>query len=277
MRGWSLALIVALSSVSHTLGQAPAFDVSSVKPNVSEARPLFQPRRNGTLSVVNTPLRTIILRAYELHDSRLIGEPDWIASTRFDVEARVDPPPPTGPDALMPLLRTLLAERFRLRVHTETRDMPAYLLTFARRDRRLGTQIVPTKADCSGAVPISEADVRSALLAGWPPCGMSSVLRTIDAADDSTRQRVRRSGLTMDDFARELQQNVDRPVVDRTGLTGRFDIEYTFTSQPAGPEVTGGLPTLLVALEEQLGLKLDAQRTAVPVVVIDSINELIVN
>ena len=91
------------------------------------------------------------------------------------------------------------------------------------------------------------------------------------------KRRVRRSGVTMDDFARELQTNVDRPVVDRTGLTGRFDIEYTFTSQPAGPEVTGGLPTLLVALEEQLGLKLDAQRTAVPVLVIDSINELIVN
>jgi uncharacterized protein (TIGR03435 family) len=273
MRVLSLILPVTLIYAGHIHAQAPAFDVASVKPNVSDARPLFQPRRNGSLNVVNTLLRTLILRAYGLHQSRLIGAPAWIDSTRFDVDARVDPPPPTGPDGLMPLLRTLLAERFHLRVHVEERVLPAYILTFARRDRRLGAQIVPTRADCTGNDPSSEADVRAQLLNGWPPCGMTTVLSTVDAAD-AMKRRVRRSGVTMDDFARELQANVDRPVVDRTGLDGRFDIEYTFIPPDATADAVANLPTLLVALEEQLGLKLEAQRTAVPVVVVDSIEKL---
>ena len=276
MRVLSLILSAVFICAGHVRAQAPAFDAASVKPNVSDAPSLFQPRRNGSLNVVNTPLRTLILRAYGLHQSRLIGAPAWIDSTRFDVDARVDPPPPTGPDGLMPLLQTLLAERFHLRVHREERVLPAYILTFARRDRRLGAQIVPTRADCTGNNPISEDDVRAKLLNGWPPCGMTTVLSTVDAAD-AMKRRVRRSGVTMDDFARELQTNVDRPVVDRTGLDGRFDIEYTFIPPQATADATANLPTLLVALEEQLGLKLEAQRTAVPVVVIDSIEPLIVN
>ena len=83
----------------------------------------------------------------------------------------------------------------------------------------------------------------------------------------------------MGDLARMLQSNLsaDRPVVDRTGLEGRFDIEYTFSPRTPEPGPDGAVPTLLVALEEQLGLKLEAQRTAVPVVVIDSIDELMEN
>src|SRR5688572_4815629 len=113
----------------------------------------------------------------------------------------------------------------------------AYILTFARRDRRLGAQIVPTRADCRGNDPISEDDVRAKLLNGWPPCGMTTVVSTVDAAD-ATKRRVRRSAVTMDDFARELQSNVDRPVVDRTGLGGRFDIEYTFVPSQATADVS---------------------------------------
>jgi hypothetical protein len=79
------------------------------------------------------------------------------------------------------------------------------------------------------------------------------------------KTRMRRSGISMKDFAATLQTNVDRPVVDRTGLEGRFDVEYSFAAAPATADAGGNQPTLLVALEEQLGLKLEAKRTEVPV------------
>jgi uncharacterized protein (TIGR03435 family) len=81
----------------------------------------------------------------------------------------------------------------------------------------------------------------------------------------------------MKDFATALQSNVDRPVVDRTGLGGRFDLEYSFAAAPATAAGGGNQPVLLVALEEQLGLKLESQRVAVPVLVIDSVEHLIEN
>jgi uncharacterized protein (TIGR03435 family) len=94
----------------------------------------------------------------------------------------------------------------------------------------------------------------------------------------ANRTRVRRSGISMKDFATTLQTNVDRPVVDRTGLDGRFDLEYSFAATgDIAAGIAGYQPMLVVALEEQLGLKLESQRTSVPVIVIDSVERLIEN
>lgn len=102
----------------------------------------------GRLAVNNVPLRTIILRAYDLHDTQLIGAPEWTAIERFDIDARAASPPLDGPGALVPMLRPLLAERFALKARMETRELPAYVLVHARRDRQLGKQIRPTAIDC---------------------------------------------------------------------------------------------------------------------------------
>lgn len=268
----AILLAAVLSTGLTAQQQAPAFDVASIKPNVSTATAAFQLTPNGRFTATNTSLRALILRAYGLHDSQLIGAPDWIAAERFDVDARVDPAPAGGPNALLPLVRTLLIERFRLKTHDEMRELPAYVLTFARDDRRLGSQIRPTQADCSGKSQPTQAEIRAQARDGWAPCGMSFMTTFVDSSDVALKVRIRRSAVTMGQFATALQANVDRSVVDRTGLEGVFDIEYSFAQQPAANAPGGqdnNQPLLLVALEEQLGLKLESRRTAVPVVVID--------
>ena len=272
--------IVLILFVSRLTAQAPAFDVASIKPNITAGDSAIQARANGRLDATNIPLRSLILRAYAIHESQLIGAPGWIVTERFDLDARVDTTPAGGPEALMPLLRTLLSERFRLRVHHEMRELPAFVLTVARRDRRLGSQIRPTQVDCTKPNQLTVDQIRAQARDGWPPCGMTYTVQYVAQAATgfANRMRVRRSGMSMKDFATALQTSVDRPVVDGTGLEGRFDAEYSFaTASDIAAGIAGNQPLLLVALEEQLGLKLEAQRTAVPVIVIDSVERLIEN
>ncbi len=269
---------VTLVLAAGAAGQQPAFGVVSVRSNVNGGNSSFSPRANGQLIATNTPLRTLILRAYGLHDSQLIDAPEWAAVERFDIDARVDPAPPS-PDALMPMLRTLLSERFQLKVRTETRQLPAYVLVHARGDRRLGPQIRPTQADCSGkARVVTREETMAIAKEGWPPCGQAVTISFLTTSSDGTagsKIRMRRSGVMMSDFATFLQGQVGRPVVDRTGLEGLFDVEYSFAPQPPSPstELAAGanVPPIFVALEEQLGLKLESDRAQVPVLVVESV------
>ena len=258
--------------------QEPSFEVASVKPNVTGENPgAINPSVGGRLTATNVPLRAIILRAYDLHDTQLIGAPEWTALERFDIDARAAAPPLDGPAALVPLLRPLLVERFALKARMETRERPAYVLGLARRDRQLGKQIRPTEADCEAGRNLTQDQLRANVRNGWPPCGATFTVSFVTKASAGTivMNRIRRSAITMQQLAAGLQTSVDRPVVDQTGLTGRFDVEYTFAPQPPNPNVESAFgpeaPPLLVALEEQLGLKLQSQRTSVPVLVIDSL------
>ena len=119
---------------------------------------------------------------------------------------------------------------------------------------------------------------RAAARDGWPPCGMAYFVgfTTTTPAGNNVKMRVRRSGTTIPALAKALQQTLDRPVVDQTSLSGRFDVEYSYAPQPQPPGVESVFgpeaPQLLVALEEQLGLKLESRRMSVPVLVIDSID-----
>ena len=103
---------------------------------------------------------------------------------------------------------------------------------------------------------------------------MYVVSYTTGGPDGVVKTRFRRSASLMKDFAQSLQNQVGRPVVDRTGLDGRWDIEYSFAPRPAAdvPGFAENVPSLGAALEEQLGLKLDSERTDVPVLVIDSVD-----
>jgi uncharacterized protein (TIGR03435 family) len=281
MRAFPSIVIVLVTATGGRLpAQAPAFDVASIKLTNATGDASIQARYNGGFTADKAPLRALVTRAFGVHDSQLIGAPGWLATERFDVDARIAPAPPGGPEALLPLLRTLLAERFKLRVHTETRELPAFVLTLARGDRRLGAQIRSTEADCLKGTQLTADEIRAQARDGWPPCGMTYTVQYVAQAATglANRFRVRRSGISMKDFATALQTSVDRPVVDRTGLDGRFDVEYSFaTASDIAAGIAGNQPMLVVALEEQLGLKLDAQRTAVPVIVIDSVERLIEN
>ena len=277
---FSGALVLVLVSASPLGGasQEPAFEVASIRPNASPGATDIRPMANGRLTASRASARSLILRAYGLHDSQLVGGPGWIDIDRFDVDARAAAAPAGGPEALMPMLRTLLRVRFNLRTRTEMREIPAYVLRHVRKDRSLGPQIRPTEADCSRPTVLTEPELIATARDGWPPCGQMSAISSVLKTDSGSmiRLRIRRSGVTMNEFVATFDMNLGRPIVDRTELEGRFDLEYTFTpsrpqSAPQSAPSPGAPPSLLVALEEQLGLKLEAERASVQVVVIDSI------
>ena len=273
-----VTVAAALAVIHAAAAQNAAFEVASIRPNTSRASSELRAMPNGRLLATNVTLQQVLTRGYMLHDAQLIGVPEWAANERFDIDARMAAPPAGGPDAVFPLLRPLLADRFKLRAHMETRELPAYVLVVAQRDRRLGPQIHPTKADCSRATTLTQDEIRANVRDGWPPCGMTftvSFVASRTGGNELMQARVRRSGTTMPDFASALQNGLDRPVIDGTGLEGRFDVEYTHAPQP--PSATADSPfgapppMLFVALEEQLGLKLESRRTSVPVLVIDTV------
>jgi uncharacterized protein (TIGR03435 family) len=271
-----MAVTALLAAPLH--GQDPAFEVASVRASASaQAESSVTILPNGRFTAANATLRSLILRAHKLHESQLIGYPEWIDVERFDIDARTVSPPAEGPESLMVPLRALLAERFNLRAHADTRQLPAYVLRLARRDGQLGPQIRPTQADCSGQKVLNQDEIRATVREGWPPCGMVFVVSftTKAAAGTAVQMRFRRSATSMADLASSFQGAVGRPVVNRTGLEGRYDVEYSYSPQPADAGVTSAFgreaPGVLAAVEEQLGLRLDAERTDVPVLIVDSV------
>ena len=285
----SLAGVISLGSVSTIwlTAQAPPatpqFEVASVKPNKSGPGPMrigMQP--GGRFTATNVPVRDLISMAYgerqPLPNFQIIGGPGWVTSDRFDIAAKAEgapQPSQAGPPTQMFLmLRSLLAERFKLVAHEETRDQPIYVLRLDRSDGKLGPKFRPATVDCAalrgatrGAPPPGPPPPGQA-----PPCGMMM-----------GPGRLMSGGASIDMLANSLSRFVGRVVVDRTGLTGNFEWTLEFTPDqsqmpPGGvppgvpaPPVDG--PSLFTALKEQLGLKLESDHGPVRVLVIDSIEQ----
>jgi len=263
-------------------GQAPglAFEVASVKPNTSgsgSSRTSSLP--GGGIVAVNNSVRQLIVTAYKIKNRQLTGGPDWINTDRFDVEARAPENAPS--DQVSTMLKALLADRFQLVVHTETKEQPIYALVLARPDGKLGPQLKSSTLDCS--TPASgrgAAGGGAGAGAGAPPpsppagqirCGMNSTTNNSGGVMTA-------GGRSMTDLADTLANFVaDRMVVDRTGLTGKFDFELRWapdglrTSVGDAAPPANDAPPIFIALQEQLGLKLEAQRGPVEFLVIDSV------
>jgi len=252
-----------------------AFDVASVKPNLSgDLNVRLQAMPGGRFIATNAPLRTLIREAYALHGSQITGGPGWLDSDRFDIVAKSESNP--TPLQMRVMLRALLAERFQLRVHTETRDLPLYALVLARSDGTLGPHLRHTGADCSQAPEW--------LGSGPPP--VLDLAAPCRAAGPGTGGGMRFRGITLDAFATFLATPVRRPVIDRTGLSGDFDIELDMTAELGPPPPPPGMPdavdrtsapSIFTTVHEQLGLRLDARRGPVDVLVIDRAERLVQN
>jgi len=278
-----LLLIVAGSRSGGVRAQDqaanPKFEVASVKQNRTGANTvMLGGGPGGRYNASNVPLRLLIRSAYQIQDSQLVGGPDWINTDRFDIVAKAETePPPTPPGQVGPMqlmVRALLVDRFRLVVHREMREMPIFALVLAREDKRLGPQLKVSSVDCS---PAGRRGLPPAAPPGpneRPPCGMRMAPGSILSG-----------GTALSQLATTLSNSVGRTVVDKTGLTDRFDIDLKWT--PDGMAAGGGLgipggapppppadtsgPSIYAALQEQLGLKLESQRGPVEVLVIDSV------
>jgi uncharacterized protein (TIGR03435 family) len=251
------------------------FEVVSVKPNRSGAAEVRWTFASGRFTAVNVTLKALISSAYgtaqqPLADFQISGGPPWLDSARFDVLAQV--PGGAGGDAgttmtasTLGMLRGLLEQRFRLRTHVESREQPIYALVVSDRNGRLGPRLRRRTVDCAAV---------AAGAATGEPCGGQILPGRVSSRGASVPQLV--SGLA------RLMPNVGRLVVDRTGLTGTFDVDLSWTPDqlpPAGgsamptptPPIDPNGPSLFTALQEQLGLKLESTRGPVPVLVIDSV------
>lgn len=221
----------------------------------------------GRFNATQATLRDLIRRAYDLPNFLIVGGPEWAESVRFDIVAKAEAGFGGDETQIREMLRALLLERFKMRVHTETRDLPIYALVVSRRDSKLGTQLRPSTLDC--------AAVRAKRRPGAPPppdgsppeCDVSFKL-------DGGVMTMRFQGETMNEIARLLVgPETLRPVTNKSGLSGTFDGVLSFAPEPLPgfprlPESVNGV-SLFTALQEQFGLKLEPTRGPVTVLVVD--------
>jgi uncharacterized protein (TIGR03435 family) len=253
--------------------QSPrAFDVASVKENTSVSDTGgIAPATPGRVRITNTPLRFILLHAFELMDHQLIGAPEWTESARFDITATYQADAVRTEDDTRSRLRTLLADRFGLKTHQEMRELPVYSLVLARRDGALGPQLVRSAFDCDRWIAEKRPQIGAGSASPVAPGGKRPVCMIL-----TTQRSITAGNRTMQDLLGPLQAMTGRPVIDRTGLTGAFDFDLQWTSGPVAPAAGPAAPpddgpSIFVALREQLGLGLESNRAPFNVVVVDTV------
>ena len=256
-----LAAFLVATSVVRLLGQGPAdqktlaFEVASIKPNSSGA-----PGPGGLgwgpngIRASNIAPASLLTFAFGVQADQIAGTPSWASNDRFDINARVGPGQVFDPMTMVgPLLLNLLADRFQLKTHHETRELNVYRLVRVRADR-LGPKIAPAAADaCAPPAQTDVASLREAArrCSGGPGPGGISV-----------------HGMPITTLAKFMGPSAGRVIVDATGLMGNWDLDLTFVN-PLQTSADSDGPSLFTALEEQLGLKLESGHAPVDVIVID--------
>jgi uncharacterized protein (TIGR03435 family) len=297
-----LAIGLAPPSV-HAQSPGPlSFEVASVKPsappdpaNPLTMVPMMVPGAGGSIRANNLPLRLLIRAAYKLEDEQIIGGPTWQLSSKFDITAKPADGAVATEDALRERLKALLADRFKLKTHTETREMTVSALMLARSDGKLGPNLKPSTADCSNAQ--EEAQKAAEEIRRNPANALSAMsqikcgivpMPTPGANGAPPQLMVRGMGQPIANLVSLVTQFTGRQVVDKTGLTGNYDFELELpldmevlrrvagqagVNLPAGPQQNLPAydgPAMTTIISERLGLKLDTQKASLPVLVIDS-------
>jgi uncharacterized protein (TIGR03435 family) len=264
----AIVMVVCASASVAQSPAAPTFAVVSVKQNVSSDLGFkVEERQGGGLSATNVPAAVLIARAYPPSiPADIRGLPDWANKERYDVTATASLVSPT-PNDRAAMLRAMLAERFKLAVHFENQSQPAYDLVLLRQDGRLGPNMAPTEVDCAARIAAEQAAGLPPPPAARPPAPISCALRLVGDRLEGDA--------TMDNLANMLRIAAGRSVVNKTGLTGFYRVNMTFDVMAARrvqsvPDEAAA-PSVFTALQEQLGLKLEPQKEAQPVLVIDHV------
>jgi uncharacterized protein (TIGR03435 family) len=253
MRPLLLALIVAF----QTVPAQPRFEVASVKPSKADNRfgsATFEP--GGNCRAINVPLKVLIQVAYQVRFQEMTGATGWLASDRFDIAARAAGDSDREHERLM--LRALLEDRFQLKIHRETREQPIYALEVAKNGSKLKES---SDSSCVTYGP-DHPPPAPGQGPGLPPCGgLMFLVNRIEGGKVDMK--------TLADTLSNMTAEFDRQVVDKTGLTGSYDIRLEFTSAArlAADENAG--PSIFTALQEKLGLKAEPHRAPVEIFVID--------
>lgn len=246
---WLFALMLScvpgLAQTRAATDKSRAFDVASIKPDLSGGGGFGMGTSHGRLTATNVSVRELILKGFHLKEFQVSGGPAWLGTERYDIDARTENAG-IGDDELWLLLQPLLTERFKLKYHRETKQLPVYSLIIAKGGPKLRIHTGTDESRISGR--------------------MSSGKASIDATRTS-----------MAKIADILGDHTDRKVIDNTGLKGDYDFKLDWAQEHPG-EILGGLqeqlglsgPSIFTAVQEQLGLKLEPAKGPVEIIVIDS-------
>lgn len=223
----------------------PSFAVATIKPHDPN-----YPRRQGwnfigdRVRIDNQTVASILMYAYSINPHQFAGLPEWADKFAYDIEGTTDTPGQPNRTQQQEMLQKLLAERFGLKLHREQRPLNVYAIQIAKGGPKL------TAAAHPDAQPTQHANQQGAAICN------------------------KMNSATMADFVLDMQFFVeDRPLVDQTGLTGRYDISLCYTPDDAQSTDSNAPPGLFTAIQEQLGLKLDAVKAPAEVLVIDHVEQ----
>lgn len=232
----------------------PSFEVATIKPSKpDEPGKAFLMHPDGQFTTVNTTMNDLIKFAYDVQEKQIIGGPDWLSSQKFDIAGKPDAPGRPNSNQLKVMVQKLLADRFQLKFHRDNKELSAYVLTVAKS----GNKMKKSEGDPNGLPGLF-----------FRQLGVLTV-----------------QNATMADFTGLMQAAVlDRPVVDQTGLQGRWDFILKWTPDesqfggmgikvPPPTDAADAPPPLFTAIQEQIGLKLEAGKAPVEVLVLDHVEQ----
>jgi uncharacterized protein (TIGR03435 family) len=266
--GLLVALATGVAVCQTSRNELPEFEVASVKPAKVEGGRYTMKGGPGTsdpdrITYTNIMLRAILLSAYDVKTYQ-ISAPQWIDTLRFDITAKL--PGGATKEQFHAMLRNLLESRFKMTLHRESKELPVYALLVAKN----GPKIKPTTED--GTAPIELGDAQLATIQraegrdGFPVVSMPVPGLIIETKNGTAR--ITAKAVPLSKFADILSSQVGRPVLDTTGLAGNYSFLVYFTPEGASsgdsPE-----PGIFGAVQEQLGLRLEARKAAVELLVID--------
>ena len=242
------SIILAFSV--HLTAQTPSFEAASIrKSDAADTNGGSAMLPNERFRATNVTLAFLMVGAYSIPSFRIMGGPGWIRRDRFNVDAKGDEGTPMA--KVQSMVRTLLEDRFKLIVHRETREIPTYSLVIARSDKRLGPGLRLSDIDCG------DSKIRQGIRNGGPACGF-----TVDAGT------IRGGAIPVDTLAQLLSNPAGRPVANRTNLEGSFNVDLEWS--PFGTD-NGDAASIFSAVQEQLGLRLQADKAIHDVLVVDSV------
>jgi uncharacterized protein (TIGR03435 family) len=272
---------ICAQSPLTTAAPSPSFEVAAIRPNRSGDHSSHIRTSNGRFGVTNQTTKTLIEFAYNIQDIQISGGPSWIASEKYDIDAKIEDslaeelqklPPEKRREQLGLMLQSLLADRFNLKVGHETRELPVYALILAKNGPKL-QESKPSDTSPNGTKGSA-----------------GHVNRHMGISSRAGESEIRDEGATMAAVAQQLSQQLSRTVLDQTGLKGMYDFTLRFSHDQSPPAMFKGsgdsspgtgnapppessVPSIFTAIQEQLGLKLEPTKGPVEILVIGHIEK----
>ena len=224
-------------------GADPSFEVATIKPHNPNSNYNDFSFSRDRIALVDQTVLHLIVFAYAINRRQIANAPAWINNVTFDVEGKSDAKSQPNVRQEQEMVKKLLAERFGLQFHREKRELPVYALQIAKG----GPRLTPTQHP--DAQPTQHNDGHG-----------TQTMRSFTSA-------------AMSDFVQLMEYFVDRPIIDQTGLTGRYDFKLTYTYADATNSDPDSPPPLFTALQEQIGLKFQPMKAVTDVLIVDQVEQ----